>query len=97
MGSAEPAIKPLWKEADIDEVFVHDARNSENENLQNIFMDVKGELTTPEKKMTAEQWIRWNASRAEEKLANECERLVNIFEREGSRAVRALEDIEVID
>ena len=50
-------------------------------------------LTSPEKKLTVEQWIQSNAQRGEEKLCNECERLVGKFEDQGVRALRVLESI----
>ncbi|MCJ1432304.1 hypothetical protein MMC27_001660 [Xylographa pallens] len=48
-------------------------------------------LSSPEKKMTVEEWIQFNAKKGEEDLRNECERLVGRFEGEGNRALRALE------
>lgn len=51
------------------------------------------ELTSPEKKLTVEQWIQFNAQRGEENLRNECERLVGKFEDEGLGALRTLEGI----
>ena len=59
--------------------------------------NAKGELSSPEKKMTVEEWIRWNAKNGEERLKRECERLVGQFEREGGRAMQALEGTECID
>ncbi|EYE99107.1 uncharacterized protein EURHEDRAFT_374182 [Aspergillus ruber CBS 135680] len=56
-----------------------------------------GNLTSPEKKMTVEEWINWNAKNGEERLKQECERLVSQFEKEGGRAMRVLEGIECID
>jgi hypothetical protein len=56
-----------------------------------------GDLTSPEKKMTVEEWINHNAQIAEEKLKNECERMVGIFESEGTRAMRALEGVECVE
>jgi hypothetical protein len=53
-----------------------------------------GDLNSPEKKMTVEEWIHYIAGMAEEKLRNECERMVSTFEREGGRAMRALEGVE---
>ncbi|KAH8804699.1 hypothetical protein F5884DRAFT_677788 [Xylogone sp. PMI_703] len=53
----------------------------------------KGELASPEKKMTVEEWIYHNAQLAEEKLRNDCEKMVGDFEREGGRAMKALEGI----
>lgn len=54
---------------------------------------MEGSLTSPEKRMTVEEWIKYNASQGEEKLRNECERLVGRFESEGNRALKALEGI----
>ena len=54
---------------------------------------VKSLLASPEEKLTVEQWIQSNAQRGEEKLRNECERLVGKFEDQGVRALRVLEGI----
>ena len=54
---------------------------------------VKSLLTSPEKKLSVEQWIQSNAQRGEEKLRSECERLVGKFEDQGVRALRVLEGI----
>jgi hypothetical protein len=56
-----------------------------------------GDLTSPEKRMTVEEWIHHNAQMAEEKLKNECERMVGKFENEGTRAMRALEGVECVE
>ncbi|PMD47483.1 BIR-domain-containing protein [Hyaloscypha variabilis F] len=56
-----------------------------------------GDLTSPEKRMTVEEWIHHNAQMAEEKLKNECERMVGKFESEGTRAMRALEGVECVE
>lgn len=56
-----------------------------------------GDLTSPEKKMSVEEWIHHNAETAEKKLRNECERMVGIFEREGTRAMQALEGVECVE
>jgi hypothetical protein len=59
-------------------------------------MKVREGLTGPEKKMTVEEWIFYNAIRGEEKLRAECERKVGVFETEGGRALLALEGIQCI-
>jgi hypothetical protein len=56
-----------------------------------------GDLTSPEKKMTVEEWIYHNAQMAEGRLKNECERMVGLFEGEGTRAMRALEGVECVE
>ncbi|KAH6634843.1 hypothetical protein B0J18DRAFT_487007 [Chaetomium sp. MPI-SDFR-AT-0129] len=53
------------------------------------------ELTSPEKKMTVEQWIYHNAGLAEQKLKRECEAMVAAFEAEGERAMTVLEGLVV--
>ncbi|KAL2164926.1 hypothetical protein VTH06DRAFT_222 [Thermothelomyces fergusii] len=53
------------------------------------------ELTTPEKRMTVEQWIYHNAELAEQKLKRECEAMVAAFEAEGMRALKVLEGLVV--
>ncbi|KAL4815632.1 hypothetical protein BDW67DRAFT_65187 [Aspergillus spinulosporus] len=86
-----------WVPIDIDEILMAGASDKENVDLQGALNNLKGELTSPEKKMTVEEWILWNAKNGEERLKRECERLVGQFEREGARAMRALEGIECID
>lgn len=52
-------------------------------------------LDSPQKQMTVEEWIYWNAREGEERLRAECERLVGQFEAQGVKALRALEGIVV--
>ena len=58
---------------------------------------IKAHLTSPEKKMSVEQWLRYTAKVGEERLRRECERMVCTFEREGNRALRALEGIVALE
>ncbi|OGM48481.1 putative chromosome segregation protein BIR1 [Aspergillus bombycis] len=86
-----------WNPIDIDEILLAGSSDKENVDLSSALNDVKGDLTSPEKKMSVEEWIKWQAKNGEEKLRQECERLVGQFEREGARAMRVLEGIECID
>ncbi|KAK2801567.1 hypothetical protein FQN51_005274 [Onygenales sp. PD_10] len=86
-----------WNPVDPEEVFLSDPMDKENTNINDILHSVKGDLTSPEKHMTVEEWINWNAKNGEAKLRSECERLVGIFEREGGKAMMALEGIECTD
>ncbi|GAB1193646.1 hypothetical protein APSETT444_002867 [Aspergillus pseudonomiae] len=86
-----------WNPIDIDEILLAGTSDKENVDLSLALKDVKGDLTSPEKKMSVEEWIKWQAKNGEEKLRQECERLVGQFEREGARAMRVLEGIECID
>ena len=81
-----------WTSIDLETIFLGSPK-SMDENA-GIFLDaMKDGLTSPEKKMTVEEWIKFNAQQGEERLRNECERLVGRFEGEGNRALRALEGI----
>ncbi|KAF7588519.1 hypothetical protein BBP40_005546 [Aspergillus hancockii] len=86
-----------WNPIDIDEILLTGTGDKENFDFNSALNNVKGELTSPEKKMTVEEWIKWNAKNGEEKLRHECEKLVGQFEQEGARAMRVLEGIECID
>ena len=86
-----------WTPVDIDEALYGEASDKENADLAGLFNGIKGGLTSPEKKMTVEEWIMWNAKSGEERLKRECERLVGQFEKEGGRAMQRLEAIECID
>lgn len=86
-----------WKPVDVDDMIFAGSDDKENTDINGLFNGVKGELTSPEKKMTVEEWILWNAKNGEERLKYECERMVSLFEKEGGRAMRTLEGIECID
>ncbi|CAG8362488.1 unnamed protein product [Penicillium salamii] len=86
-----------WTPVDIDEALFGEASDKENADLSDLFKGVKGGLTSPEKKMTVQEWITWNAKNSEDRLKRECERLVGQFEKEGARALRRIEAIECID
>ncbi|KAK1834269.1 hypothetical protein QBC39DRAFT_300943 [Podospora conica] len=79
-----------WTAVDIDLVFSPDKENGVEKLLRK-----GGELTTPEKNMTVEEWIYHNAGLAEQKLKEECEAMVSGFEKEGTRAMRVLEGLIV--
>ena len=86
-----------WTSVDLENIFLGSPK-AEKENGKPVpgkesldeMMDM---LTSPEKKMTVQEWVMHNAKNGEEKLRNECERLVGRFEGEGVRALKALEGI----
>lgn len=89
-----------WSPADIDTIFMKSpcAEKPVTDVFGGAVQKIKdGELTSPEKKMTVEEWIKHNAAVAEEKLKSECERMVGLFEREGTRAMAALEGVECLE
>ncbi|KAI9674178.1 MAG: hypothetical protein M1817_001996 [Caeruleum heppii] len=89
---------PLWEATDLENVFLQSPSRPFNVEKSDILCDVvngcKGNLTSPEKTMTVEEWIRFNATLGEERLRGECERLVSVFEREGNRALEAIQGIQ---
>ncbi|KAJ5738730.1 hypothetical protein N7493_001885 [Penicillium malachiteum] len=91
-----PSSQP-WTPVDVDEALFGEASDKENADIAGLLSGVKRGLTSPEKKMTVEEWIMWNAKNGEERLKRECERLVSQFEKEGARAMQRLEAIECID
>ena len=90
-----------WTAVDLDEILLQspsDARAEKENPMSGLLAEAvgkvqKGALTSPEERMTVEEWIMYNASLAEEKLRGECERMVGVFEREGGRAMRVLEGV----
>ncbi|KAM0344268.1 hypothetical protein ACHAPU_007794 [Fusarium lateritium] len=83
-----------WTELDLEAIF-GTPRNSEKENGMERYLKQGQALTSPEKQMTVQEWIFYNASEAEKKLKHECESIVNRFEGEGTKAMRALEGLVV--
>ncbi|KAI9847620.1 MAG: hypothetical protein M1837_002194 [Sclerophora amabilis] len=92
-----------WTAVDLEAAFFHSPKSRINEDKENSKVDllndaiqgVKGMLTSPEKKMTVEQWIQYNAQLTNERMKTECERLVGVFEREGNRALQTLDGLDV--
>ncbi|CAZ83128.1 unnamed protein product [Tuber melanosporum] len=78
-------VRP-WTVVDLDTVF----HTSETE------IDDNAGLAEKEKEMTVADWVKWNAAQGEERLCREAERLIEIFEREGRRAIDAVEGIETV-
>ncbi|KAI1740822.1 hypothetical protein F4680DRAFT_417884 [Xylaria scruposa] len=82
-----------WTAVDVEMIF--DDLDQENALSTGQFLKGGMDLTSPEKQMTVEEWIYHNAQQAEKQLKHECEAIVMSFEREGTRAMQALEGIVV--
>ncbi|KAI1481926.1 hypothetical protein F4774DRAFT_372582 [Daldinia eschscholtzii] len=82
-----------WTTVDVDMIF--DDIDKENASGSAKFLKGGADLTSPEKRMTVEEWIYHNAEEAEKKLKHECETMVTAFEKEGTRAMQALEGLIV--
>lgn len=94
MLGATPLEKTVpWSPIDLDKVFVS---GIELEDRANNFFDPKeGKLSSPELKMTVEDWVYYRGKRAEKFLKEECEEMVNEFEKKGMQALRAVEGLVV--
>lgn len=82
-----------WTPADVELVFSSIMTGVSEEHRGNLGFWTTPGLTSPEKKMTVEEWIYANAARAEAEFRAEAERFVTTFEREGQRALGALEGL----
>ncbi|KAK2041401.1 AT hook domain-containing protein [Colletotrichum somersetense] len=83
-----------WSPVDIDLIF-GSPEKSDKRNPVDRLLHKGSELTSPEKRMTVEEWIHYNADQAEAKLRQECEAMVSKFESEGSKAMNVLEGLIV--
>lgn len=84
-----------WSSADVEMVFAQTPRADENVDIWASQGKV-GDLSNDERKMTVQEWIYVNATKAEEELKREGERIVGVFESEGQRAMGVLEGIECV-
>ncbi|EGX96217.1 chromosome segregation protein BIR1, putative [Cordyceps militaris CM01] len=82
-----------WSAANLDVVFGTPKIGTDKENGVERLLKQGKELSSPEKQMTVEEWIHFNAGEAEKKLKHECERMVSLFESEGTRAMNVLEGL----
>ncbi|KAK0391313.1 hypothetical protein NLU13_0814 [Sarocladium strictum] len=84
-----------WTAVDIDAMLGTPRHGSNKENGTERFIKKGKELTSPEKEMTVEEWVYYNAGQAETMLKQECEAMVSRFESEGARAMNVLEGLVV--
>ena len=76
-----------WTAVDLDTVFQEAGEHGADEEIG---------LGERERDMTVAEWVKWNAAKGEERLVREAERLIEIFRKEGARAIEAIEGIETI-
>ncbi|KAI4278078.1 MAG: hypothetical protein LQ337_001301 [Flavoplaca oasis] len=82
-----------WTSTDFEKLFTVSPAAEKEDFPSTMGKNAMEVLTSPEKKLTVEEWIQFNAQRGEDKLRDECERLVGRFEGEGVRALKTLEGI----
>ena len=83
-----------WTSVDLDGI-LHGSPASRKQDT--LTAPVNAMLSSPQKKMTVEEWIYYNAQQGEERLRNECERLVGILEDQGVQAMLSLEGVESVE
>ncbi|WYZ45985.1 hypothetical protein EsH8_IX_000210 [Colletotrichum jinshuiense] len=83
-----------WNPVDIDLIF-GSPEKTDKRNPVDRLLHKGSELTSPEMRMTVEEWIQHNANQAEAKLRQECEAMVSKFESEGTKAMNVLEGLVV--
>lgn len=84
-----------WTAVDIDAMLGTPRHGANKENGTERLIKKGKELTSPEKEMTVEEWVYYNAGQAEKMLKQECETMVSRFESEGARAMNVLEGLIV--
>lgn len=95
--AAAPPGEWQWDPVIISNIITDAGLDQENADIdlgdtsENITKAVLTSLTSPEKRMTIEEFVLYNAKRGEEKLRRECERQIKAFEAEGRRALAALD------
>lgn len=88
-----PKTAKQWEPIDA-EIFFGD---EQHEHFVAAMAKLKtGTLSNAESQMSVEQWIYYTAEVAQEKLRDECERMVADFEAQGLKALACLEGIEVV-
>lgn len=94
------STKP-WTAVDPDIALIPTYLSENDENvepgqLSELLLDAAGDLTSPEKKMTVEEWIRYRAEKSEQDLKRRCELMVSAFEKEGMRALESVHGIQTV-
>ncbi|GAB1732941.1 hypothetical protein NU195Hw_g196t1 [Hortaea werneckii] len=85
-----------WNPIDLDAILMASPQQPTPGTLAGRLADVAGALTSPEKKLSVEEWVRWRAEKGEEELRRRCEEMVGSFEREGVRALESLGGIGTV-
>lgn len=89
------ASKRPWVPVDLDTAFLASPQPTPGRVGQQL-VDAAGALSSPERKMTVEQWVRYRAEQTEEILRRKCEQMVAAFEKEGMRGLESLNEIAVV-
>ena len=83
-----------WESVDLDTILLASPQPTPG-TLSQRLAGAAGALTSPEKGLTVEGWVRWRAEKSDEELRRRCEEMVSLFETAGNRAVGAVGGIVV--
>lgn len=86
-----------WQPIDLETVFLPSPGKGNSTDVTARMMEVGGLLTSPEKQMSVEEWIRWRAEQAEGELKGECERMVGLFEKAGTKGLSVLDGVRTLE
>lgn len=84
-----------WTVIDLSTIFLQSPNKQQLVSDQPVLGDVIAQLSAEERQMSIEAWIIHHATKAEDRLRGECERLIGVFEENGAKAVRSLEGVVV--
>lgn len=84
-----------WEAVDLDAVLLASPQPTPG-TLASRLAGAADALTSPERALTLEEWVRWRAEKAEQELRWKCEKMVGVFESEGVRALGCLGGIEAV-
>lgn len=85
-----------WVPVDIDSLLSSSQTDTPGTLAQRLAGAAGGVLTSPEKQLTVEEWVKIRARKGEEDLRRGCEEMVAVFEKEGLRALESLNGIVVV-
>ena len=88
-----------WTAIEMEKIFCGSPDEKENNPFSSRAKadNVMGELTSPERTLSVEEWIKFKAKKGEEILRTECESFIGKFEGEGMRALRTLEGLTCVE
>jgi hypothetical protein len=84
-----------WSAVDLDVALTASPQPTPGRLSQQLAV-AAGILTSPEKSMSVEEWIRYRAEQSEAELRRRCEQKVAAFETEGLRALQSLNGMHVL-
>ncbi len=83
-----------WNAVDLDTALLPSPQASPGRVGEQL-VAAAGTLTSPEKKMSVEEFVRYRAEQSDIELKRRCEGMVEAFEKQGLRAIESLQGVHV--